>query len=505
MKEETSLVPYSRPSALTPRGFFSVVFRRRKLIALSFVGVLAGVILAILALPDQYQAEAKIMVERARFDPVVTPDTGSHQTAQITPPTPQDVNSEVDLLQSEDLLHNVVLACNLQDGLSWWRRKLPKFAQHVFWPSRDVRIGLAVQALQNNLTILPPNQSNLIKLTYTNSDPKMAAKVLNTLGELYMKKHLEVHRPDGTYSFFEKEVERYRNALNDVQARLVEFGRKEKVVVADQEKTNLLQRLADFDANLQSTQAAISETEHRIDELQQLAKQTSPRRTTQVRTSAVLLEQLRSTLFTLNLKRTQLLTKYEPSYRSVQDVDKEIVETQAAIARVEKAPTIEQTTDGDPTFDWLSSELAKSRSELAGLRARANQTQHIVALYKQRGRELDEKGIMQQDLLRSAKLAEDNYLTAVRKQEEARMSDQLDRSRIVNVAIAERPNVPAVPLVTFLMKLALGAVLSLMVSMGLAFTADYLDTSFRTPDELEGFLGVPVLAAVPKHKELGAA
>jgi uncharacterized protein involved in exopolysaccharide biosynthesis len=345
----------------------------------------------------------------------------------------------------------------------------------------------------------------LIKITYTNSDAKMSARVLDILGKLYMQKHLLVHRPTGTYTFFQKEVDQYQKQLKDLEAGLVQFGKKENVVTAEQEKKDTLDQLSTFDATRQTTLAAISDIEHRIDELQKLAKHTAPRRITQVRTSAILLEQLRSTLFNLNLKRTELLTKYEPSYRLVQDVDKEIAETRAAIPQNEKAPNVEQTTDADPTYDWLTSELAKSRSELAGLRARAAETQRIVAAYRERARHLDEKGIVQQDLLRAARLAEENYFSALRKQEEARMSDELDRNRIVNVTIAENANVPQIPVISSLMKLVLGIILASMVSLGLGFVSDYCDPSFRTPDELEEYLGVPALAVVSKSKALPIA
>lgn len=506
--QENKLVVYKgTQSTLAPRRFFTVVFRRRKLIGLSFIGVFLGVVLAIILLPDQYQAEMKVLIERMRFDMVVTAATKDQvdPQPQLSVLSEEDVNTEVDMLQSEDLLENVVTTCRLEEGLTWWRKALPKPLQHIFWPDRNTRIGYAVQTLLNNLTVLPPNQSNLIKVTYINSDPKVAAQVLDTLGKLYMQKHLLVHRPTGTYSFFQKEVDQYQKQLKDLQAGLVEFGKQENVVAAEQEKKDALQRLAEFDANLQTTLAAISDTEHRIDELQALAKQTAPRRMTQVRTSAVLLEQLRSTLFNLNLKRTELLTKYEPSYRLVQDVDKEIAETRAAIALNEKAPNVEQTTDADPTYDWLSSELAKSRSELAGLRARAAETQRIVAGYRERARHLDEKGIVQQDLLRATTLAEENYFSAVRKQEEARMSDALDRNRIVNATIAENANVPQIPVISLLMKLVLALILASMVSLGLGFVSDYYDPSFRTPDELEEYLGVPVLAVVAKAKALPIA
>ena len=54
------------------------------------------------------------------------------------------------------------------------------------------------------------------------------------------------------------------------------------------------------------------------------------RLTTQVRTAdnPQLMEQLKSTLLNLQLKRTELLQKFDPSYRLVQEVDTEIKQTQ---------------------------------------------------------------------------------------------------------------------------------------------------------------------------------
>ena len=42
-----------------------------------------------------------------------------------------------------------------------------------------------------------------------------------------------------------------------------------------------------------------------------------------------LLEQLKSTLLNLELKRTDLLTKYEPTYRLVQEVDQQIADAKS--------------------------------------------------------------------------------------------------------------------------------------------------------------------------------
>jgi uncharacterized protein involved in exopolysaccharide biosynthesis len=101
-----------------------------------------------------------------------------------------------------------------------------------------------------------------------------------------------------------------------------------------------------------------------------------------------------------------------------------------------------------------------------------------------------------------AKTQEDNYFLYVQKREEARISEALDERGILDVALAEQPVVPALPdnspLKIALVTLLLAATLSLAAGV----TKDLADPSFRTPDELANYLGVPVLASLPKPGKL---
>jgi len=45
----------------------------------------------------------------------------------------------------------------------------------------------------------------------------------------------------------------------------------------------------------------------------------------------------------------------------------------------------------------------------------------------------------------------------------------------------------------------LGGLIASVTSVMLAFVVDRWDPSFRTPDEVESFLGAPVVAAFPKN------
>jgi capsular polysaccharide biosynthesis protein len=85
----------------------------------------------------------------------------------------------------------------------------------------------------------------------------------------------------------------------------------------------------------------------------------------------------------------------------------------------------------------------------------------------------------------------------MRKREEARITDEMDKRRILNVAVAEHPSVPLLPASSPWLLLLLALFLAGGLSVGAAFFADYLDPSFRTPEEVNGILQVPVLAAIP--------
>jgi capsular polysaccharide biosynthesis protein len=47
--------------------------------------------------------------------------------------------------------------------------------------------------------------------------------------------------------------------------------------------------------------------------------------------------------------------------------------------------------------------------------------------------------------------------------------------------------------------LLVGLLLAGVISLGMAWGSEYLDPTFRTPDEVKAFLNVSVLAALPKN------
>jgi uncharacterized protein involved in exopolysaccharide biosynthesis len=485
------------------RDMLSVVFRRRRVIVLSFVGLLAGALLAICLLPPTYEAQMKILVERERIDPVVS--TEANIIEQDRGLTPDEVTSEVELFQSRDSLEKAVVDCGLYESKGGWSPSAIKsrvLKALGLAPDRDTRIFQAVIKLEKDLQVIPINDSSFIKVTYDSPSPQLAAQVLKDLGNLYLVKHSAVHRPPGTTDFFQQQAEQYKKQLTEATNNLVSFNLGTGVVSADFEKQVTLQKLSEFDVTLEQTRAAIAETKQRIDALQDQENSLPPRITTQVRTAdnPQLMAQLKSTLLTLELKRTELLEKYDPSYRLVQEVGTEISQTLDAIADADQRGVREETTDRDPTHEWLRTEMAKARADLVGLEARASVMSGAVRTLHDKALRLDRASVVQQDLLRVAKADEESYLLYHRKREEASIADALDQKRIVNATVAEAAAVPLVPAgLPAGVKLVLASLVATLLSLGLAFLSEYFDPSFRTPGEVQDYLDMPVLASIPKN------
>jgi uncharacterized protein involved in exopolysaccharide biosynthesis len=487
--------PGEADSEPTLRDVLAPLFRHRRLVILSFFGLFLGGILAALLLANQYQAHMQILVKRERVDPVVTSEA-SPQMLQAAPPvSEEEINSEVELLKSDDLLQKVVLATRLQEE----KEKSSVWA--VVWPKEDAetRVFKAVKRLGKKLHIDAVKKTDLIEVSYETADPQLAYRVLSTLADSYLEKHLAVHRPPGAFEFFQQETEQYRKSLEEAEARLARFGSEKKVASPLVERDLILQKLSEFDATLRGTQTGIAETQDRIQDLEAQLKVTPPRLSTQQRASdSQVLGTLEGTLAALELKHTDMMAHYDPDYRPLKDLEGQIAKARAQIEAAKSVPLREDTTDVNPAYLWLTEELVKSRADVATLLARAGATARNVQLYRQMALDLGQKELEHEDLIRNTKAEEGNFLLYLNRREEARISDALDSKRILNVAIAEAPTIPALPVHSSWFFVLLGTLLAAVVSTGVAFVSDYMDPTLRTADETKKVLEIPILAAMPK-------
>jgi len=77
---------------------------------------------------------------------------------------------------------------------------------------------------------------------------------------------------------------------------------------------------------------------------------------------------------------------------------------------------------------------------------------------------------------------------------------------VQNVQIVDKASTPANPSPVKPNKklnLAIALVLGLLVSVGLAFLLEYLDTRIKTEEDVQRYLELPVLGSIAEHGEEG--
>ncbi|MGH9540231.1 MAG: GumC family protein, partial [Terriglobales bacterium] len=363
MAEELTIIrkPAMAPSP-TMRDLFAVFFRQRRLGVSSFVAIFCGLVLYGIFSPS-YQAHMKVLVRRGRVDAPVTATPSPSPMFQHDEITEEELNSQVELLNDDEILTKVVQASGLASQPSW--------LENLLGANEEARLARAVRRMAGRLKVEPIRKSNLIEVSYSSSDPTQAAAVLRSLAGAYLERQQRVRRPSGEFAFFDQQVVLSRRGLLEAEFRLMDFSSDQGVVSAAQERDLALQKLSDAEGSGRQTQIALAETKEQIRGLQAKLQSLPERTVTVIRNSdnPQLAEKMKSKLLELQLKRTELMTKFQPSYRLVQEVDQQIAETRESIAAEDKVPLRDQTSNQDANHEWAKSELIKAQVELGTLEA----------------------------------------------------------------------------------------------------------------------------------------
>lgn len=448
----------------------AALVRQGRVVIVCFLALSVGIVAAVVMAPPVYDGQMKILVKRDREDSVVS--GAADRAASHSELSETEVLSQVELIKANDLLEHVAAEAGLAKRM---------MAADEARTDAEA-LARATTSLRRDLTVAPIKRTWLIDVTYRSKDAQLTRHVLDTLVRLYLEKHLNLLRPAGTYQFFSEQSERARQELEAAQERLAAFSQTSHVVSPAVEKEGVLQKLVEFDSMRSQTAALVAETAQRQSAIKAELSRVPSQHTAQVRTTDAtgVMQDVKSRILTLEMRRAELLQKYTPAYRGVVEIDGQLREARAALDDAREAPVREETIADNPTRQWLDTELARAQTENAAMQARMGALSAAVNQYRAKAQMLDLRDVEQRDLVRSVKEAENKYLLYAQKQEEARISNELDRTRIANVVIAEAPSVkfepqrtPSAAMLPLLLPVAL------MLSFALALVVDALAWSGR--------------------------
>jgi uncharacterized protein involved in exopolysaccharide biosynthesis len=480
----------------------ALLFRRRKLILGVFVSGLATAALIVSIRSPVYQATATLMVTSQRARITVSPDPKSAATVDRL--TDEDLNSEVALLSSPALVREALAPDRDQIGTTketgWGQQLSEVIAAALDLPARFYRSLHGVPPLNPfeklvldiapYVVVAPVSKSDLIEISYAGADPKWTADFVNRLAERHVERRAEMNQQAEALGFLENQRQLLNDKLRAAEGALENFYVREAIDATPEQRTTLRAQLATLESTLANSTTELAEGAARAAFLsQEIRSGRAVWTSTSPQADPLLL--LKTRLVDLELQRSELLTKFAPGNAKVQDLDSQIEEARRLLAVEEKTRAL---TGGGP----LQLDLTQTQAQLAAVRARVDGLHSRIAGARAALAHLDQIASEQERLEQDVAAAKDAFLTYSKKAEEARFSDALDTSQIVNVTIAERAEVPVGPEPSKSVRiLVLAAVMSLMAGIALAFGRDRLDPAVKSSSEAQRVTGLPILADIP--------
>jgi len=451
--------------------------------------VFIGILLAVVILTNLISVVVRPIYEVSGS--VLVKPTIDHSLLYRVPPeslianplSPQDINSEIGIMQSEELLRQVVEELELyapqemEEPFVWFSKIFAEIQERASrWGllAKEEPIDAAVKKLRDTVKIKPITMSNMAEVNLRGNDPAKITNIVNTLLDRYIDKHIKVHQPEGGEAFFSNQAGTYLTKLRDSERGLKEFQKKWSLMNIEAQRNGNLTTLSILRQNLSLLNAKIAEQQTKL--AQSIA---NPEAMTKDLVDNQALTEMTKSILPLVVERERITTLYPKNSIEYQDLNSQMQE-------------IHQRSK-----ELVTRVLEGGKIDVNALVSQRGELEKAIRKIEEETIALTEKEVELNRLIRDLKQNEKIFLLYSDKSEEARIEKQKGILRVSNVSVvswAEEPSVPIFP--KKLLMGILSILMGLIVGLAGAFMAYYLDHSVKQPADLPRRADVPVLSAV---------
>jgi uncharacterized protein involved in exopolysaccharide biosynthesis/Mrp family chromosome partitioning ATPase len=466
-----------------------VLFRHKWKILFFAVSGLLGAVAFYLLTPPLYESQAKLLV---RY--VVDHGAVDGLDPMVKTPTPENhtlINSEVEILTSQDLIRQVVEAVGIN-----------KLAPG---PVNDATMGKAAEYISQNLEVSVITNTNIISVMFRSGDPNLPMPIVQDLVNRYFDKHLIVHRSTGAFDFVAQETADLKQELAKTEAELKQLKDGAGIISLSEAKADLAAELGKTQEELDTAESDLAAQQARVKglekslalpEIRGSEAQAEPVSGDVQEKYKALLAQLTQ----LQKAETELLLKYTPQNPIVKVKAAQIEELEKQRAGLEKTyPALLNTAAAVSVMGQAAQpNITSERAILAGLLSKVDAVKARMIGLQARAKTISGVAPRIEELERKKEVEETNYKHSEASLEKARIDETLDPSRMPNISVVQAPS-PAVKAKRNLQKAVFGiAGGGFAVGIALALLIELiLDKTVKRSLELEKQLRIPLLMSIP--------
>ncbi len=342
------------------------------------------------------------------------------------------------------------------------------------------KLARLVKFFDESLSTSPIRNSRLVDVYFTSRDPKLAADIANTLASEYIQMNFETKFNSTTTAsdFLAKQLVDLKAKVEKSEEDLVKFSRQHDIYAISDKENVILQKLSDLNTALTAAQADRIQKES----VWKIVQKTESGNFPDILRND-LIKGLETSLATLKVQQARLAASFKPGWPELDQVTSQVLEAEAQL-NSERQKAIKNAETEYRT--------AVQREELL---------HEALVAQKVEANNFNQNSIQYNILKRQVDTDKELYDGLLQRMKEAGVSAGLKSNNIHIVDPARTPSLPYKP--NKPLRLALGLSLGLMLGVGLAFFIEYLDSSIKTPDDIDRFIRLPSLGIIPSSTSFG--
>ncbi|MBL4772126.1 MAG: polysaccharide biosynthesis tyrosine autokinase [Alcanivoracaceae bacterium] len=452
------------------------------IISMVILATLISTYLAIKAKPV-YQSSSSLLIERPNRMASLEQIYGMRGMAWEFYP------NQVHLLKSIPVARRVVERIGIdkfipkENKLKWYEKLLPgNVAQDYSEKTEEQHLLMAVANVRNTMSVSQAKGSGVFYISFDDFDPYLATLKANALAESYIEEVIEsgINAKQRTGESISKQLPELEKKVSLSEQNLRAFQRKHKIYLPDggdelavQELSQLSARVSELKRDKLNLESLYRRLKSVITEPVKLARIPALLERSEVIRQKGYVVAAQAQISELGLVYGSRHPKMKRALESKKLADHEfysVLKTTADLILVD--------------YDSIATEIAHEQSGISFIKGKISNNNELAFEYDSLKRDYDYNKQIYSAFLKQSKET-DAVKTA---------SVQTINARVLNKATV--PTSPYKPNKKIM--LIIGMIVGLILGVGMAFLLEHFDNTFRSSEDVENRLGVPVIGMLPK-------
>jgi len=332
---------------------------------------------------------------------------------------------------------------------------------------------IATNILTNTRASQVGQNTNVLRLSYTDPDPKLAAALVNSIAQVYIEMAVSLKSLESSKSvtFIDQQLKSMQEDLDKAEQKLKAFKVSSGIVNLDAEGTKVFTKIAEADKQKTQSWLTGKQLEFAMNSLKDAMKSGRP-----YSPSDPVGGMVTAKLAELESQKKALLVEYTDAHPRVRAIQDQIDGTKRNL-------------------------LELYESSLKNLARQETMISPLISGYEGELRSLPEKERELASLMRQAKVTNELYTALLQKHQELRVTTAATVSNISILDPAVPPQTPIKP--NKRKNITMGLLFGIVVGLGLALLLEYMDDTIKNAEEAKRELELPILATIPFIKSKG--